>query len=113
MSTINLNSYAFASQLIDRELMGGLTPFEFSVIRFILDRTIAHGEEWRAIPVRHFLEGGWEDGGKMRAFGRLHMSRRTLINCIASLAEVNFIRVEKTRPHPRYALGSFLILSVE
>jgi hypothetical protein len=110
-STLDLPPYSFVSREIDRRLMAILTPSEFCVMRFILDRTLAHGKEWEVIPVRHFLTGSHEGGEDY--VPTLHFSRRTLITCIKSLLEIQLVRVDRARPHRRYALGELFFYRVK
>lgn len=113
MSTDNLNPYIFASQMIDRTFVSYLSPCEFLVLRFILNRTLARGKEWEVIPARHFIEGVFEDDGKTIVFGGLNMSRRTLITCLKSLEVSEIVRIQKVRPHPKYAISTRLVLADE
>lgn len=107
MSTPILRTYAEASKDIDRRFMAVLSPSEFTVLRFILDRTLAHEREWAEIPVRHFLKQSPEDdadGNYLRP--TLNLSQRTLIHCLKNLTKWELVRIEKAKPHHRrYACG--------
>lgn len=59
-STTKILSYSSSSQRIDRFAMGKVSPEQFTVLRFILDRTVAFGEVWAHITKAQFLDPGCE-----------------------------------------------------
>lgn len=65
-------------QRVTRTFLPNLTPAEFVVLTYILDRTIMWGRARQRIPIREFENGNRTNGG-------VPLSRRSIITALGSL----------------------------
>ena len=67
-------------QRVTRAFLPNLTPAEFLVLSYILDRTIMWGRASQRIAIREFENGNKTNGG-------LPLSRRTIVSALGTLKD--------------------------
>lgn len=99
------DEYRNLSRTIDREWNQALPAIEFSIVRFIFDRTAGWSKKWEQIPLRHFTECVVSRDGSKNYGGVYATSRSTIIGAIRSLVERGTILREPTGRSFFYAIN--------
>lgn len=82
-----------------RCLRDRLTPAEFMVFTFVMDRTVGWLKEWEVIRMKQFLHGSIPDERGFQQFCGTGLAERTIQRAIASLEESGLIRVRDKADH--------------
>lgn len=81
-----------------------LSSSEFSLVRFIFDRTAGWGKEWERISIKHFIEGIESKDGS-RWGGTCIKSKRTVIPILQGLLDKGAIQRERYGASFKYSLN--------
>lgn len=86
-------------------MCGELTPVQYSVFAFIVQRTLKYNKESERIPLRHFLDGVYSSRNKNPIIAGLKVSKPTLIEAISTLGKLGFIS------HVKNSTGNLFIVN--